>query len=85
MHDFQMTALRVPLLYAPCSSITFLRKSRPHRARSFPHKAADIFSIRLGFYCGEDNTQQETVYHIWLAGPSLFQLTVLFISWQRQV
>ena len=36
---------------------------------------------RVGFYCGEYNTQQETVYHIWSAGPSFFQLMVLFISW----
>lgn len=85
MYNFQITALCISLLYVRCSEITFLRKSQPHRACLSPDKAAYIFSIHLGFYCGEYNTQQETVYHIWSACPSFFQLTVLFISLQGQV
>lgn len=85
MDNFQITALCISSLFVRCSEITFLRKSRPQGARLSPHKAAYIFSICMGSYCGEYNTQQETVYHIWSAGPSFFQLTVLFIPWQRQV
>lgn len=83
MYNFQITALCISLLYARCSEITFLRKSQPHRACLSPDKAAHIFSIHLGFYCGKYNTQQETVYHIWSACPSFFQLTVLFICKDR--
>lgn len=85
MYNFQITALWISLLYARCSEITFLRKSWPHSACLSPHKAAHIFSIHLGFYCGKYNTQQETVYHIWSARPSFFQLTVLLISLKGQV
>lgn len=76
MHVFPLCVLQLNYLS---------QKSRPHRACLFPHQAAYIFSICLGFYRGEYNTQLETVYHIWSAGPSFFQLTVLFILWRRQV
>lgn len=80
MYNFQITALCISFLYARCGKITFLRQSRPHRACLPPDKAAYIFSIHLGFHCGEYNTQRDTVYHIWSVCPSYFQLTVLFIS-----